>query len=1221
MKKLLVIVTLSCLFGAAPILKTSPRNRPSQGGFALVIALSLMAFVLLLLLSITTLVQVETQSAQIQSSQMEAEQNALLGLQQALGELQKSMGPDQRISATADILSDSPSTGTEHLVGVWSSEDANNDGTADGSFKRWLVSNDDENAAGGDQKSDSINFVNQAPPIQVDGAGSYSATQSNYEVLLSGGSAAQDPNAPQIMQGVVAQKLPIQSDSGSATGQYAWWIGDEGVKARINFTDASQNSALGLNATKQAALQTLSSSARGHVATLTGLASIDLQSDDLASKLLDAADLTLDASAPDEDQVKAHFHDLTTYSSGVLADAHHGGLKQDLSLAFELSDQDFNSSVFGSGGPDTILSTGFGRVQPIFRLPNTTGVKANGPTWHLLRDYYTIYQRMVTPMTDPIFDAQAFVPNRAELGNPSSWKHLAALRYVALSAREAGSQGDPLRSDGSDLSIPVKANYLPYVQRNLATMGLQFRDTSPPAGDTSGYDFHNLSLLINPAFVVHNPFNVKVKHNGLVSFVDHVRFRIKIESLLDSTYNKSKNTSGNWHMMKTEPGTLDPGEVKIYEGVRHADYNAYSQQGLEDTTYWAPRGAILYSFTIPVDPAGGPNVRVFYQPYDNGRWAYWVYHSISIPAAGDVTIPQNMKGEHLNNGQVDLSNYGGHRSDNIYLTYKDWYGGEGSDGRVINTSNYLAADTAEPYPFINYDCFLKPAEADSTTNPFPYPGLTHTNPLAPIMMSRNLFPTSDSIPNYGWPVFAPNWQLSIYTTGLTPGMDFLQSTGPGNVNGYWGSSNNSGQSHVAMIELPTSPPLSIGQLQHANIGLYAHMPALAIGNSFASPYIPSNATYGIFQNRKGQQRIFYDLSYLSNEVLWDRYFFSSYSRAYDANADAYNGSLGDSFDRAFDANDGIASLPNPRMELALESETIADARTKLFDGSGAPRSTAYERAAENLLVKGSFNLHSTSVNAWKTMLASARDISIYKSGESAETDYTDNHTPLARLKQPIADAFDNASGSYDDDEAWGGFATLSDPQLDALANAIVAEIKLRVQNQGTIFTSLSAFINRSLTNDNLGLTGLLQAAIDKSGINSSFTTGVSVKVASADLQGVAGNFPEAANILDGNSAARSTATSATANLTQGDLLQVIGSFASVRSDTFRIRSYGEALDPVSGEPNGRAWCEAIVQRTPEPVNPGATDPNGSDYWEPLAGDSLGRKFKIIHFRWLSEDEV
>jgi hypothetical protein len=67
-------------------------------------------------------------------------------------------------------------------------------------------------------------------------------------------------------------------------------------------------------------------------------------------------------------------------------------------------------------------------------------------------------------------------------------------------------------------------------------------------------------------------------------------------------------------------------------------------------------------------------------------------------------------------------------------------------------------------------------------------------------------------------------------------MDALQTSGN---NAFWGASNEAGGStHVAAIELPTSPPVSIGQLQNANVSLYAHMPALAIGNSFASPYIP-----------------------------------------------------------------------------------------------------------------------------------------------------------------------------------------------------------------------------------------------------------------------------------------------------------------------------------------------------------------------------------------------
>ena len=58
---------------------TTPMARTAQArsGFALVIALSLMAFVLLLILSITSFVVVEQQSANIAKQQLTAEQNAL----------------------------------------------------------------------------------------------------------------------------------------------------------------------------------------------------------------------------------------------------------------------------------------------------------------------------------------------------------------------------------------------------------------------------------------------------------------------------------------------------------------------------------------------------------------------------------------------------------------------------------------------------------------------------------------------------------------------------------------------------------------------------------------------------------------------------------------------------------------------------------------------------------------------------------------------------------------------------------------------------------------------------------------------------------------------------------------------------------------------------------------------------------------------------------------
>nr|MCU0781887.1 hypothetical protein [Akkermansiaceae bacterium] len=68
-----------------------------------------------------------------------------------------------------------------------------------------------------------------------------------------------------------------------------------------------------------------------------------------------------------------------------------------------------------------------------------------------------------------------------------------------------------------------------------------------------------------------------------------------------------------------------------------------------------------------------------------------------------------------------------------------------------------------------------------------------------------------------------------------------------------------------------------------------------------------------------------------------------------------------------------------------------------------------------------------------------------------------------------------------------------------------------------------------------------------------------------------------------------------------------------------VRGYGEARDAAGGI-TARAWCEAVVQRTPEPVTPdpatGGLDPR----IEPDRPD-WGRRYVIESFRWLSADEI
>ncbi len=71
-----------------------------------------------------------------------------------------------------------------------------------------------------------------------------------------------------------------------------------------------------------------------------------------------------------------------------------------------------------------------------------------------------------------------------------------------------------------------------------------------------------------------------------------------------------------------------------------------------------------------------------------------------------------------------------------------------------------------------------------------------------------------------------------------------------------------------------------------------------------------------------------------------------------------------------------------------------------------------------------------------------------------------------------------------------------------------------------------------------------------------------------------------------------------------DFLEAVGAMFTTRSDTFRIRAYGEAVHPLNpAELAATAFCEAIVQRTAASL-PGH-----------------GRRFVITSFRWLGPGDI
>jgi hypothetical protein len=76
-------------------------------------------------------------------------------------------------------------------------------------------------------------------------------------------------------------------------------------------------------------------------------------------------------------------------------------------------------------------------------------------------------------------------------------------------------------------------------------------------------------------------------------------------------------------------------------------------------------------------------------------------------------------------------------------------------------------------------------------------------------------------------------------------------------------------------------------------------------------------------------------------------------------------------------------------------------------------------------------------------------------------------------------------------------------------------------------------------------------------------------------------------------------------ITPADFMSAMSAMLTTRSDTFRVRAYGDAVDPLDGSTlQAIAYCEAILQRVPEMTTYGA-----------------GRKFVVTYFRWLGPEDI
>ncbi|WP_309379810.1 hypothetical protein [Cerasicoccus frondis] len=1096
-------------------------NHNAEHGFALVLALSLMSFIVLLLVSMASLTTVEIHAAEHIRASNKAKENAQLALLVALGELQKYAGPDQRVTARSDIAGNG--LPHPHWTGVWDSADTTEPLT-------WLISGN----AG--LLTDSPNFISPDNALPV-------PTTTNDYVWLLNNSVSQNEDRIQ------APMIALTDSSGSTNGHYAYWVGDEGVKAKFNIESESNTPAVS---------KTGSPTTLAYQFGINQLDDIfsqsDLEEDSRTANSVSVADITL--ITHDETTAKAYFHDLTASSLGLLTDTRNGGFKKDLTFAFEDSGV-YTMEFGGENSPDRFFIDGLEDPE--------TGL--TGPNWDILRDYYSLYNHVTLgsmPVSSALPDANTalrtdFLPYKH--GPINDFWH-----YIYIDDYQRNNPVHPV----------------------LSRLQLEFGIQAELHNDTGKY---KIRIEVRPVIGLYNPYNVKLD-DAVYIFLFHFNPTITLVAGGNNYQINFKDlgllSNGSGYMrfiVNTASGDgIDflPGETRLFAPLSR--------------TAWLPGSGYKSGDKIP---------NVLRNTYSADGKLYTTLYDVNKDSEGndvkDLILIDPMvdeDGNHTATVEVTSIDIGNNAFINLLV-------GPTRDTATNNLQKFTKLWQSTPSS-------LHPTLIDSN-NPLPPMELSSLQEGEEIatwafnmQTTRSDHGLRNGIDNNLRTVLGnPNWDGFVNGNGNTMMGGFAFQGDKGLLNtplppqtyndnrysGRWGNSiESAGQGHVVLFDIPQEPLLSIGALQHANLSRYSSDPSFIIGNSYANPRIQLDET--VNEGFVYSDYDVYDLPYLVNDKLWDSYFFSSIDPS---QTDA-------------EIRDVIAlnTYRNKRyVFLKSASELInegvfTDAKSDIDQ---------YHALASYMAINGAFNINSTSVKAWIAVLSSMNDLQlpVYDPASLVATP-TEGNLFFSRLSVPFGDAY-QADDETSYDNFWRGFQELTPDQISSLAEDIVE----RLQARGRPFGSMAEFVNRSLvdlpdTPEDERLSGLLQQAIDKTenNINSSINDYLSEEI--NDTQGP---NPFVTDVTG------QQAAGAPGYLLQGDILQALGPILTTRSDTFIIRGYGDVRNPYTDEVTATAYCEATVQRIPEPAE---GDPTSITNINDPAG-TMGRKFVIVNFKWLTPEEV
>lgn len=1047
------------------------RRRSRTRGFALLLTVALLAFLLILLLGLAAYTRVETAVAGNTQRQAQARQNALLALNVAVGQLQQYAGPDTRATATADAFS--PNAGTTHYTGVW-------DTTIPGSAAplTWFISGNEIPAPDG-----TLNPLALTPG----NAPAYNNTNSIELVGTNTTAAANDVRAPLIP--IVVKGVPGTTATANTTiGHYAWWIGDNGVKADVVHTDLTAS----LNYAPFTDLaNTVSTDMQARVNQQVGLGVPALTASNattfdprnttaanvkLISSVVTAQQLPFVKNASGTDVglplLKQNYQRWSAGNFAVLASTNSAvpGLRNDLST---------NPTPLGPA------FSAWANYSAYMEAPdNNPFVTAEGLTSpaDALRRRYKIQPVTVDSTTNTQFSVAPVLTSFCLAFSIHNDTPTTPTKLVCSIRGEVGLW-NPYSSALIPEGLQLVVLGLPSVTVTDTTLGQTLVPLQTTIGDTNDASGNSPVKLLMP---------------WPTSTID------------DQTSSWLPGRVYNWTTDSSPLGTDPAAGYPMMWGVRTV---SAATPGIECDTKQSPLPLV-----IPL-PIGSPLP---------GR-------TCAVDTANIVLQLQRSTGEVL--ATYPLRNFS------------------------PAPCNGVADPASGAFDFAFIVRFVDPLK--DSISWLQLPGRDPRMSATP----AEFFPIS---PDPGAVVVDLNGanMTSLDSVVTINDSSLLLDRFPGTKLAPAGTSFDE---DVPVFELPRSPLLSVGELQH--LPLLNQQPFFLGTSLAAASNLSATAPF--------------------NNTLFDANFFSGLSAG-----TGWSGL----------ATPLTTPLPNPLLRvLRHKPDGTAVDPANDFSATAAP--------ARFLLQGGAFNLNSTDPAAWAAVLSSVR-FSTTKPfnylDAAATTGTGPDSTPatatpaaaflrFAHSAQETYKATDPASATpYTQSDPNGtgpvlntnfyrqGLRALSATDVQTLAQKITDAIKLRQAAAGP-FLTLDEFLGPA--GGIAGTPSLLEQAISDAGLN------------------VNPNDPAGANY-----------PFSSVFLTQADIMTALAPVLFTRSDTFTVRAYGEAVNPVTNLVEGRAWCEAVVQRYPEPLDPATPrQPTDTEYQTPP--DAFGRRFKIVSFRWLSAADI